>query len=82
MLECLEQAEEELQVRGHLLDHAEDGGWTAHRQFLLLGQHHGWHLHRQVGEQDHVLYRDRFRTSDLTPFCDNEIRGEIKGGLS
>lgn len=49
-----------------LCDHAEEWSGPAHGKLVLLGQLHRWELHRAMGEQDHVLHRQRLRPVHLT----------------
>ena len=47
-------------------DNAEERRGAPHGELVLLGQLDGRQLHRQVGEQDHVLHRLRLRARYLT----------------
>ena len=54
-----------LLVSSDVCDNAEERGGPAHCQLLFLGQRDGRILHRQVGEQNHVLHRLRLRTGNI-----------------
>ena len=62
-----EQAAEDLQVRGLLHPPGEDRLWADRGLLLLLGRRDGWELHREVGEQDHVLHCQCLRTGHVDP---------------
>jgi len=59
------QTSKAFQVYRDLHDHAEERGWSAHGQLVLLGQHNGRELYSPVGEQDHVLHCIRLRPFPL-----------------
>ena len=60
-----EQAPEDLQVRRLLHSPGEDRLRPDRGLLLLLGQRDGRELHREVGEQDHVLHCQCLRTGNV-----------------
>lgn len=77
VLEQPDQAVEALQIYRHMCYYAEEWRRSPYCQLLLLGQHNRRQLHRQMGEQDHVLHCERVRSVYLNQGCEQNKGGGV-----